>query len=275
MEKMRRVKAMGLLALITGSLALGGCGEVKEEKKKTEAVSEPEKDDEKQEAEKDEKEAAVTESPEESPKPETTKETEEEKEEEEQTAEVKNGPEVIEEETTEEEPESAEKPVQKEEDEPSSPAEDAMGEESVMVGDPTDVESQTSIEIKGIKDTDGTQILKKLKNYGFIVEEGLMAPDGSAIWTQQTEEYSCDMQADPDGNIYNAIFTAYGESSEKFFEDCAGAFSSEAAKWVKENADADKTETIGGLTVAISEGPMGRSLQICSADYSSSLAGPQ
>lgn len=275
MEKMRRVKAMGLLALITGSLALGGCGEVKEEKKKTEAVSEPEKDDEKQEAEKDEKEAAVTESPEESPKPETTKETEEEKEEEEQTAEEKNGPEVIEEETTEEEPESAEKPVQKEEDEPSSPAEDAMEEESVMVGDPTDAESQINIEIKGIKDTEGAKILKELKDYGFIVEEGLEAPDGSVIWTQQAEGYSCDMQADPAGNIYNAIFTVAGEDSKKFFEDCAEAFSSEAAKWVKENGDADKTETIGEITVAISEGPMGRSLQICSADYSSSLAGPQ
>lgn len=274
---MKRAKAIGLLTLITGGLVLSGCGETKEENTKAETVSQSDEADKKQEEEKAEK-FAVTESPEESPNPESTEkvaETTEEKSEEERTEEEKNGPKVIEEEPTKDEPETAEESVQEEEDAPSSPAEEAMEEESVMVGDPTDAESQINIEIKGIKDTEGAKILKELKDYGFIVEEGLEAPDGSVIWTQQAEGYSCDMQADPAGNIYNAIFTVAGEDSKKFFEDCAEAFSSEAAKWVKENGDADKTETIGEITVAISEGPMGRSLQICSADYSSSLAGPQ
>lgn len=242
MRNIKKIKAMGLLAMITGSLALGGCTDTKEEDKKTETSSEQKSNVDVQESMTAENEKKEVEVPE--------KEKEETKE------------------TVQEETEVLVSEVET----PSSPAEDAGEDENVKIGDPE--ASQENIDLKGIKGTDGKDILKALKKYGFMVEDGLEAPDGSMLWTQETEKYSCDMQADPEGNIYHAVFTAF-EEDEEFLTDCAKAFNSEAETWIKENIDSQEEAEIGELFISISEGPMGQSMQICSLAYQESVIGPK
>lgn len=156
---------------------------------------------------------------------------------------------------------------------PESPAEEIHNEENVVISDPS--EAQENDKVTGVDDTDGLQVLDSLSKYGFSVEDGLEAPDGSVSWSFQNGQYSCDIQADADGNIYNAVFTDSGEDYIDFLTDCAGIFSSDAASWIIENANTDASKEIGDFAISVSKGPGGHTLQVCSQDYRNTVVGPE
>lgn len=252
-----KVKIGGIFLALSCSIAFSGCSAEKEEKiaEKTSEIT------------KEDSQTTVTEKPEKEPteKPvETLKEkltekpTEEPTEVPEKSADNQKEKEISEE---------------KEEAVPQSPDQEIHKEEEIEVQNPED--SQSEPEISGVGNIGGKEILKCLKEYGFSEEEGLQAPDGSVLWSQQNDNYSCDLQTDSEGKIYNAVFTAYTKEDSGFFDACAGIFSEEAAQWVKENKASDGSAEIENLSISISEGPMGKSLQICSLDYKDMLVGPQ
>lgn len=156
---------------------------------------------------------------------------------------------------------------------PETPADEVYDDEDLVIGDPS--EAQITEEITGVDDTDGTRVLEALKKYGISVTEGVEAPDGSKIWSLQNGNYTCDIQADVDGNIYNAVFSDSGDDYADFLAACAGIFNSAAADWVTENVNSDTATEIDSFAISISEGPGGHSLQICSLDYRETVVGPQ
>lgn len=157
--------------------------------------------------------------------------------------------------------------------EPTSPADEIHDLETEEIKDPS--EAEVIEPIAGVKDMEGKQVLEALAEYGFSVDEGLEAPDGTRSWTLQSGDYFCDMQADVNGNIYNAVFNTTSENYEAFLSDCAGVFSKDAKSWVVENVNKDAETEIEEFVVSISEGPGGYSLQVCSKDYRETVVGPQ
>ena len=244
-----KVKIGGIFLALSCSIAFSGCSAEKEEKI-SEKTSEITKED---------SQTTVTEKPEKEPteKP-TEKPTEEPTEVPEKSADNQKEKEISEE---------------KEEAVPLSPDQEIRNEEEIEVQNPED--SQSEPEISGVDNIGGKEILRRLKEYGFSEEQGLQAPDGSVLWSQQNDNYSCDLQTDSEGKIYNAVFTTYTKDDSGFFDACAEMFNEEAAQWVKENKDSGGSAEIENLSISISEGPMGKSLQICSLDYKDTLVGPQ
>ncbi len=157
--------------------------------------------------------------------------------------------------------------------EPQSPADEVHDENDVEIKDPSD--APVMEEIEGLKDVRGQQVLELLSEYGFSDTGGVDAPDGSASWVLQNGNYTCDIQADGNGNVYNAVFTDSGDDYADFLSKCAGTFGSDAAAWVTENVNGNTTAEIGGFSVSISEGPGGHSLQVCSLEYKNMVVGPK
>ena len=244
-----KVKIGGIFLALSCSIAFSGCSAEKEEKisEKTSKIT------------KEDSQTTVTEKPEKEPteKP-TEKPTEEPTEVPEKSADNQKEKEISEE---------------KEGAVPQSPDQEIHNEEEIEIQNPED--SQSEPEISGVGDIGGKEILRRLKEYGFAEEEGLQAPDGSVLWSQQNDNYSCDLQTDSEGKIYNAVFTAYTKDDSEFFDACAEMFNEEAAQWVKENKASGGSAEIENLSISISEGPMGKSLQICSLNYKDALVGPQ
>ncbi len=157
--------------------------------------------------------------------------------------------------------------------EPKSPADEEHEDEDVEIKDPA--EAPVSEEIAGISGTGGRQVLESLSGYGFSANEGMEAPDGSTSWFLQEGNYSCDIQTDAEGNVYNAIFTASGEDYTDFLMNCAKAFGGEVENWTVENINGSAETEIEAFAVSISEGPGGHSLQVCSTDYKNTVVGPE
>lgn len=157
--------------------------------------------------------------------------------------------------------------------EPKSPADEEYDDEDVEIKDPA--EAPVIEEITGISDTGGIQVLEALSEYGFSADEGMEAPDGSTSWFLQEGNYSCDIQTDADGNVYNAIFTASGEDYADFLKNCAKAFGGSVETWTAENINGSAETEIESFAVSISEGPGGHSLQVCSPDYKNMVVGPE
>lgn len=159
------------------------------------------------------------------------------------------------------------------EKEPQSPADEVRDEDDVEIKDPAD--APVMEEIEGLTDIKGKQVLELLSEYGFSDTGRIEAPDGSASWFLENGNYSCDIQADVEGNVYNAVFTDSGEDYADFLSNCAGTFGSDAAAWVTENVKGNTTAEIGGFCISISEGPGGHSLKICSLGYKNMVVGPE
>lgn len=157
--------------------------------------------------------------------------------------------------------------------EPKTPADEKHDEEDVEIKDPA--EAPVSEEVTGITDAGGRQVIESLAGYGFSPDEVMEAPDGSSSWFLQNGNYSCDVQTDANGNVYNAIFTGSGEDYADFFKDCAKAFGSDVENWVTENVNVSAETKIDSFSVSISEGPGGHSLQVCSPDYKNMVVGPE
>ncbi len=157
--------------------------------------------------------------------------------------------------------------------EPKSPADEKHDDEDVEIKDPA--EAPVSEEIAGITDTGGRQVIESLSGYGISPDEVMEAPDGSSSWFLQNDNYSCDVQTDADGNVYNAIFTGSGEDYADFLKNCAKAFGSAVENWVTENINVSAETEIDLYSISISEGPGGHSLQVCSLDYKNTVVGPE